>query len=192
MRKKSDTDTHDRGVALAWKIAPFATFFSLLISSCTVNVQAQSTPGGPISVGELSSRSDAVIVGRVISLQSEWNATRTNIYTRVDVNVDEVLKGGASLTKLSVYQLGGQVGDIGEIVAGSPEFRPQELVLLFLSQTPDGKLRVVDLFQGKFTVEHDPASGVEMAVRRVPGIKQPLDKISLGEAKKLIRAALGK
>ncbi len=191
MRLKIEAVSHRRWLMFTWAVTRLGLFLALS-SSCSFNVQAQSTTGGQISISDLSSRSDMIVIGRVVSIQSEWNAARTNIYTKVDVNVDEVLKGSLSSGNLIVYQLGGQVGDIGEIVAGSPEFRPGELVLLFLSQTKDAKLRVVDLFQGKFTIEHDPASGVEIAVRRVPGIRQPLDKISLEEAKKLIRAALGK
>ncbi|MFQ5829781.1 MAG: hypothetical protein ACE5JD_11590 [Candidatus Methylomirabilia bacterium] len=106
--------------------------------------------------------------------------------TRIGVRADEVLKGSVAGQLVSVHQLGGKVGDIASFVGGAPRFTVGERVLLFLSRRRGGELRVTGLFQGKFSLEQDPSSGREIAVRRIPGTAQPLDEIPLDKAKQLV------
>lgn len=151
---------------------------------------AGPTAGRPMSVEELTKGADVVVIGEVLSTQSEWDPTGRVILTRVDMHVEELLKGSPTGQRLSFQQLGGQVGDTVSVVAGSPSFSRGERVLLFLSRRRDGRFDVENFFQGKFSLEHDPASGREMAVRRVPDSAQVLDRLQLDEARSRVLKAL--
>lgn len=156
-----------------------------------MNAQAQSMGTGPLSIPELVARSDLVVIGSVASVQSDWNSDHTMIFTRIDLKVAEVLKGSVSGRPLSFFQLGGQVGDAASAIAGAPTFAPGEGVLMFLSVKSDGRLGVVELFQGKFSIRSDPSSGAEMVFRQIPGMPSPHDEISLEQARQLVREVLG-
>ena len=149
---------------------------------------ATATSTGLLSVSELTARADLVLLGRIGAVASEWNASRTMIHTRVDLLVEDVLKGSLRRSATVSFQVpGGRVGDDAAAVAGAPTFSPHERVLLFLSRKPDGSLGLVEAFQGKFSVEQDTGTGAVMAVRRVPGRSEPFDRLSLEQAKQAVR-----
>ena len=164
---------------------------ALLGLAVTVPAHAQTMGGRPPSIPDLTVQSSLVVVGEVVSVRSEWNAARTEIVTQIELRGDEVLRGSLTGGLVTVQQIGGQVGDVTSTLAGAPSFVKGERVLLFLSARRNGTLGVTGLFQGKFSVERDPATGEEWAVRRVPGLPQPLDRILLTTARELIRRAPG-
>jgi len=140
--------------------------------------------GGLLSIGELSRRSDFVLIGRVVAVTSEWTKGRTGIETRVQVVAEQPLKGSSQAReRVEFVQLGGKVGEFVSAVGGAPSFAEGERVLLFLSRKPDGVLGLVVQFQGKFRVETDAVSGGELAVRRLPGSDKVLDRIPLEQAR---------
>ena len=164
-----------------------------LISLCLVvplSGYAGTPAGRPMSVEELTKGAEIVVIGEVLSTQSDWDAGGRVILTRVDVRVEELLKGPPPGRRLSFHQLGGRVGDTVSAVAGAPSFTPGERVLLFLSRRSDGRLDVESFFQGKFSLERDAASGREVAVRRVPDSAQVLDRLQLDQARSWILKAL--
>jgi hypothetical protein len=130
-------------------------------------------------------------VGRVVSLTSRWNTQGTQILTRIAVEPEEILKGSLPTDRPYVVQPGGRVGNHGSMLGDAPSFTEHERVVLFLTRRHDGELRVIALFQGKFTVEQDPAFGPDMAVRRAPGSVQILDRMTLDALRAEVRAALG-
>jgi hypothetical protein len=149
---------------------------------------ATQTYPGPPSVAHLARGADVVVVGDVTSTAGEWDAGRTNIYTRVSVAVGETLKGPAGPT-VSFLQLGGQVGDRLSAVGGAAHFRAGERVLVFLARRADGELGLADPIHGKFSVERDAATGREYAVRAA-GAPGP-DRVALDQVRAEVRRALG-
>jgi hypothetical protein len=139
----------------------------------------------PLTVEDLARRAELVVIGEVTSVASEFHATRSRIVTRVDVRVAEALKGKAGANPLQLRQPGGRVDEMTSEVAGAARFVAGERTLLFLARGGDGTLAVVGLFQGKFVLERDGA-GRDVAVRRVPGSAEVLDRVSLDQ----IRAAV--
>jgi hypothetical protein len=139
----------------------------------------------PLTVEDLARRADLVVIGEVTSVASEFHATRSRIVTRVDVRVSETLKGKAGANPLQLRQPGGRVGEMTSEVAGAARFVAGERILLFLTRGSDGALGVVGLFQGKFALERDGGGG-DVAVRRVPGSAEVLDRAPLDQ----IRAAV--
>jgi hypothetical protein len=146
----------------------------------------------PLSVRELAVSAELIVVGKIVSLTSQWNEAGTQILTRVEVESEEVLKGATPSDRASFVQPGGHVGNVGSMVADAPPFAVGERVFLFLARRRDGQLGVLGLFQGKFTLERDVAAGVEMAVRRAPGSGQALDRIPREQLRAAVHTALGR
>jgi len=124
-----------------------------------------------------------------VDTRGEWDGTRPTIITRIDFRVDQVLKGHTGPGILQLVQPGGQVGEVVATVADAPSFHVGERALLFLSRRPDGLLRVAHLYMGKFTLEHDVARGLAIAVRRLPGSGEVLDRIPLDEIRRIVGGA---
>jgi hypothetical protein len=138
----------------------------------------------PLSVEELTRRAELIVIGEVISVASELFASEGQIVTRIDVRVDEVLKGSPGASSLQLQQSGGRVGAVIREVAGMPAFAQGERVLLFLGRRGDGGLAVIGLFQGKFTLQRDE-SGREIAARRVPGSGEVVDRLPLDDVRSI-------
>jgi hypothetical protein len=153
--------------------------------SATLNIE-------PLSVANLTKRSDVIALGPVTSVLSEWNSQKTTIYTRIGLSVEESFKGTASGEKLSFYQLGGEVGDTASSVGEAAAFNRAERVIVFLYRNKEQKLELVASFQGKFSIEERGQAGGLMAIRRVPGTLRPLDEMPLERIKNEIQTALAK
>jgi hypothetical protein len=110
-------------------------------------------------VPALTRLSDAVVRGRVVSLQSHWTADGLRIVTDVRLEVVEALKGAPGRT-ITIRQPGGTVGNIGQRVSGLASFKPGEEVVVFLER--QGPVHVVaGLAQGKFHLERLKDGSVE-------------------------------
>src|SRR5262249_14944179 len=114
----------------------------------------------------ISSR--AIIRAKVISQVCGFDSHHNIVYTYVTLRVKEVLKGEITSRDVVLKEPGGQIGDRGTVLFGSPTFTNGENVVLYLDTEPDGSLRVHDLFLGKFTVVGDQHTGQRIAVREVP------------------------
>ncbi len=100
---------------------------------------------------QLGSDATLVVHGRVASVQSFWNASRTKILTEIQIQVDDAYKGAAS-GSVRVVQLGGVVGNVNMSVHGALSWTPQEEVLLFLEPGLPGSYQVSGYTQGKYRV----------------------------------------
>jgi hypothetical protein len=132
-------------------------FFSLLALSTLALTTAQAQLV-QTSMERLTQESDAVVVGKVASLSSEWNETKTRIQTRVTIAVDQSVKGDASMTEMTIVIPGGEVGGIGEVYSHAPRFLRDEAVVVFAKKSSTGDYRVSNGSQGKFTVLKDELS----------------------------------
>lgn len=101
-----------------------------------------------ISLERMSRESHAIVFGSVLSSYSQWE--EKNIYTYTTVRVKESLKGNNSST-ITVKQLGGTVGEIGQEVSGSPRLVLGEDVVLFLTQWK-GAFWIHSIVLGKFSI----------------------------------------
>ena len=129
---------------------------------------AQATLVVPLAEDALIEDADAIVLGVVTAIQGGYDPRRATVVTDITVRLAEVLKGARAGDTLTVRQLGGSVGDLHAWVAGSPRFTLGEKVLLFLRADQAGQLHVAHLYQGKFTVVVEDATGDEHAVRATP------------------------
>jgi hypothetical protein len=112
----------------------------------------------------------AIITGRVLSVGSRLDEEQNRIFTYVTIRVKEVLKGRLAERRITLKQAGGQVGERGSIIFGTPEFKTGEQVLLYLGTWPDGSLRVYQMMLGKFSITVDPQTGHKFATRDLGGM----------------------
>jgi hypothetical protein len=98
---------------------------------------------------DLTVRSDRILRGTVVDLESRWDGRW--ITTTAYVAVDECLKGPCQEPVVEVRVLGGRVDDLEMRVEGMARFDLDEQVVLFLEPAEDGTaLRPTGLAQGKF------------------------------------------
>ena len=164
----------------------------LLLSTllCAGDTRASSAITRTLSIAELTTRSDVILLGTVSFIASDWNPNRTAIETRVDLKVEEILKGTVDQAKISFYQLGGAVGGTASSLGEAAAFVEGERVAVFLFKSDRERLQLVGFFQGKFSVERRPER--EMAVRRIPGVSKPLEEFPIDQFKMQVQKALTK
>jgi hypothetical protein len=141
---------------------------------------------------ELTAAADRIVVGDVLSVESQWDKAKKKILSTIQIQVGESWKGDAAPGgSLTIVQPGGVVGDLEMRVHGLPSFTPGERAVLFLR----GKTRaaLVGFGQGKRPLFHDATAGrwmvgggdVSAAVKVdargrlehvLPDRKQPLDE----------------
>lgn len=168
-------------------------FFALALASlCVVGSPGAAGGASVLSVRELAANASFIVLGRVVTVANQWNSQRTRILTRIELDLEEVLKGTPATNRLSFAQPGGRVGNVGSLVGDTPRFKVGDRVALFLTSRRDGELGIIGLFQGKFDVERDTSSGLDVAVRRVPGSGETTDRITLDLLRSEVRAVLGK
>jgi len=126
---------------------------------------ASATTVVRVSDAELTRGATAIVVARVLAIQSSWLASARQVVTDVTVGIDEVLAGDVPERSVSVRMSGGRIGSLDVGIPGTPEFRVGETALLFLREDRDRRLRVAHLYQGKFSVVVDSLTGRELALR---------------------------
>lgn len=124
--------------------------FSLLFLSLAF-IKANSLTLAKASIEELTLESSIVVHGKVFSIRSEWDdESLKTIKTIVTLNVIEYLKG-TEQQYLVFEQMGGQIGDIGDVISGTPVLKKGDEVILFL-QNNQGILRIHSIALGCFRV----------------------------------------
>jgi hypothetical protein len=103
---------------------------------------------------DLVTGSDSIVQGRVESVETRWENKLAFTYT--SVIVDEEMKGAPRRAVL-IRLPGGKVGSLSVHVAGMPQFKTGDQVILFLKGRPDGTFDVVGMNQGKYDIEQNSA-----------------------------------
>lgn len=85
-----------------------------------------------MSPREMLLESDAVVVGRVLSVDSFWNAEHTMIVTEVSLEIRETVVGAAPASVVKIRTYGGQVESYRIEAHGFPTFAVEDRVLVFL------------------------------------------------------------
>ena len=112
---------------------------------------AMATLMRAMDLPELTASADQIVVGDVLSTESAWDSGHRNIYSTIEISVQESWKGATPGDgRIRIRQLGGTVGDIEMTVYGMPSFEPGERALIFLRHAG-----VVGMGQGKRRVHWD-------------------------------------
>lgn len=126
---------------------------------------AEATTLVPLTVEQMTDGADLVVRGTLVEVWAERDAARGHIFTRAQLEVSTVLKGQDVPRALIIEQVGGVVANDFELVPLAARFSVGEEAYFFLEELSPGHFSPVGMFQGKFTVRIDPATGHEMVVR---------------------------
>jgi len=116
---------------------------------------------------QLSQEASSVIMGRVVSMESKWEADRSIINTYVTIRVREHIKGAPTKSDVVVRVPGGEVDDMGLYISEAPWFEPNQEVIVFLTPESRGAHSVVGWYQGKFTIENGRVEELDLPVAEV-------------------------
>ena len=106
-----------------------------------------------MSVEDLATQADTIVLGTVTRQESAWDTQHTAIYTDVTVVVERALAGRpGDIVTLRIA--GGIVGGMGMRTSNDPVFRDGERVIVFLDTTAVPS-SVVGMQQGKCTIKDD-------------------------------------
>jgi hypothetical protein len=119
---------------------------------------------------QLLAESDAVVVGRVLSVDSFWNAEHTMIVTEVSVEIQENVVGRALDSVVKIRTYGGQVESYRIEAHGFPTFNVEDHVLVFLGRDDNDPeaFKVVGYRLGQYNLVSD-GSGRTTAVPALEG-----------------------
>lgn len=120
-----------------------------------------------MSIDALVQGSDYVIYGRVIASRPLWDSATRMIWTSTEVLVLDGPKGQAGIT-LTVTEPGGILNGVGELYPGTPQFRVDQEVILFLYRAPGNRMRVTGLQQGVYQVSVDRQTGERLVTPTLP------------------------
>ena len=125
-------------------------------------LQTQATIIQYKSFTDLVKESDAVVSGRVARIESKYSANKEDIYTFVTLDQVETLSGSYAASTLTLRFLGGHVDNDMLHVEGSPNFKQNEKVIVFVHGNGRYMVPVVGWTQGVFRVVPDAATGKEV------------------------------
>lgn len=127
-----------------------------------------------ISLDDLTTESDSIVIGTVEKSVSSWNEDCSAIYTTVTVLVEDDIKGGNSQNSVTIIVPGGEVDGITQTVSDTPSFETGEQAFFFLSDLPQTVLprrqfspKFYELqgnFQGKLVIEDDAVEGLPLGL----------------------------
>ena len=153
----------------------------------TLPAAARASLARAISLAELVKASSHVLHGLPLEASSRWETLgeQRRIVTYTRVRTDERVAGdNPPDTEVLVRTLGGQVGDIGQVVHGEALLRINEACLLFLHVNGDPSEQVVAMAQGHYPILADSAG-----VRRL-GASPNLPHL-VGNAQSAVHALVG-
>ena len=108
---------------------------------------------------DLIRRSDIIVVGKVGKISSEWMENKRMIVTRVEVAVDQTIKGETQGGKITILVPGGEIDGVGEWYSHTARFSEQEELVVFAEQAGSGRLRVSGGEDGKLALTRDKVTG---------------------------------
>ncbi|HEX3554170.1 MAG TPA: S-layer homology domain-containing protein [Thermoanaerobaculia bacterium] len=147
-------------------LLPFAIFLLCIATSPIL----ASTIAPPANLGELARVSRMVVLAEAAGSQSELRGKVP--YTLTTFQVLRHVSGQQAGARIAVETPGGEVGQVGFAVPGTPRFERGGRYLLFLDHAPNGNWRLQMMSYG--ILREEPGTGL---MRPVPEAKE-LDVIS--------------
>jgi hypothetical protein len=124
-----------------------------LVIGLLAGVRADASIARAVGFQEKVDTADAIILGKVVSTQAEWDPTRRWIVTRSTIQVEKALKGTPA-PQLTLVTPGGSVDGIRQETIGVPSFAPGGEHVVFVRSTANGPT-VAFFEQGVFDVTRD-------------------------------------
>jgi hypothetical protein len=116
-------------------------------------VAAEATIARAVKFDEKVDRAAAIVLGKVVSQQSAWDANHQRILTYSKFQIEQTLKGVPS-QEITIVTPGGIVGDIAQDYVGVPRFSTGGEHVVFVKNTKVGST-VLFFDQGAYRVDRD-------------------------------------
>jgi hypothetical protein len=116
-------------------------------------IAAEATIARAVKFDEKVEQAAAIVVGRVVSQQSRWDAGGRRILTYSKIEVEKTLKGFPA-REITIVTPGGTVGDVAQDFVGVPRFNAGDEHVVFVRNTQIGPT-VLFLDQGAYRLEKD-------------------------------------
>ena len=116
------------------------------------SVATATTALSRLTLEELTDRSDLVLHGDVGAVEFEW-VPEKGVFTRITIAPRDVLKGERTEDTVTIRMYGGKYGDLQISMDGAPCMQSGEEVVLFLKANGSDTFNVVNLAEGKFSVD---------------------------------------
>src|SRR5438128_6869580 len=120
---------------------------TLLMAALLLTFPALATTVIALDVPQMSRFADAIVQGKVQKVEAKMSKDGARISTHVYIDVSESLKGQGAQT-VEVVQPGGEVGDVGQKVAGTAHLSTGDEVVLFLEKRGGQSFMPVGMAQG--------------------------------------------
>jgi hypothetical protein len=151
----------------------FTILLVILLFPQLANSQVKS-----VTMKELATSADFIIVGKVTEMNSEWDEKKTHIFTRITLSVQECMKGDPSVQSIEIRQPGGEIGDVGEMYSHTPRFEDKEEVLLFVQKDRTNNMRVCRGINGKFPLRlNEVTKQIMINNQPINKVKEEINKI---------------
>jgi hypothetical protein len=134
----------------------------------------------PLSLAELVYQSRHALVGTPVSFEALWETVgrRQRIVTYTRLQVERPLDGRPpAASELTLRTLGGQVGDIGQIVPGEAALRRGATAALFLEELSPAVFAVSGMAQGHYPLQAD-----RQGLRRLHADLQAAEQAAFADA----------
>ena len=105
----------------------------------------------PADLGELAREAQAIVRGRVASVEARWTDDHRAIESIVTLAVERTLKGSFG-SEVQFRVSGGQLGRFRSLHVGAPEFAVDQHVVVFLGARGPSVPFVLGMSQGVFRV----------------------------------------
>ncbi|HYC60228.1 MAG TPA: hypothetical protein VEK79_11755 [Thermoanaerobaculia bacterium] len=116
-------------------------------------IAAEATIARAVKFDEKVDQAAAIVLGRVVSQTSSWDAAQQRILTYSKLQVEKTFKGFPS-QEITIVTPGGVVGDVAQDYVGVPRFRTGDEHVVFVRNTKVGPT-VLFLDQGAYHVDKD-------------------------------------
>jgi hypothetical protein len=114
---------------------------------------AEATISRAMEFDQKVEKAAAIVVGKVVSQESRWDAGQKRILTYSTFQVEKTLKG-AQAAQTTIVTPGGVVGDVAQEFVGVPRFRVGDEHVVFVRNTSAGPT-VLYFDQGAYQVSYE-------------------------------------
>jgi hypothetical protein len=136
---------------MSFRFARVLLLAGAALGSASLASNANASVSIAVLFDDLVAESSSVDVVTPLEARAVWENGRIYTYTRV--HVDNAIAGAAGTgSDVWVQTLGGEVGDVGQMVEGEPNLLVGKPFLVFLRPGPSGTYWVTARAQGQFVV----------------------------------------
>lgn len=113
-----------------------------------------------------------IVEGKVTSVRSEWNQAHNQIYTFVEIEIRDTLKGALPGNVVRLRVLGGRVGDEAMTLVDAPAFEQDEEAVFFLHPNHQSLFPIIGFNQGKLQIETEADTERRVVKKRGVGLDE--------------------